>query len=423
MSLIDNHLLIARQKSPHNSIDRNPYLRDRGRIVHSAFFRRLQAKKQILDYYVNDFSRTRLTHSLEVAQISLGITDVLREKYPQKKIFPENFCIEAIALGHDLGHPPNGHAGEIALNNCMKTAQGFEGNAQTFRIISKLGEWEENAGLNLTRATMLGLTKYPIFYSQHKNSAIQPPKCIFDEEKNNFEWVFDPFRKDLSQIETLQNLVGKGKKNQKLLMNLFANIMDVADDIAYGVHDFEDGVTLELISLNNAQNYKNFKEIYQAATHQKKDISWNNFCEKIFSKSENNRKVMISKLVNFFIINCQLQKKEIFSHELLDYSVTLLEPIETLLMAFKKLVGTQIIKKRENQIIDFQLQNIIVKVFDCFKENTNLMPKKYQKKIEQEPQNKARFVCDYLAGMTDKYLVKIYKALFVPETSSIFDRL
>lgn len=427
--MIDKDFLAERRSSPHQDQQRNPFLRDRGRIVHSAFFRRLQTKKQILDYYANDFSRTRLTHSLEVAQISLGICETLKEKYPnQKTIFPANFCIESIALAHDLGHPPNGHAGEIALHNCMKESGGFEGNAQTFRIIGRLGEGEihqENKkplGLNLTRATMLGVLKYPIFYSQYqKNQSLNiPPKCIFDEEKEILHWVLEPFEKDIPKIEQLQIAVGKGEQKREILLNLFSSIMDLADDISYGIHDFEDGVTLGLLSKESIQkDFPDFEQIYKEATSQS-DINWNDFCTNIFCDSEKKRKRMISKIVHFLISNCRLKQKNEFYFPLLDYSVCLPENFSQLLKKFQQIVQKQIIQKRENLIIDFQLQNIIKKVFNCFKENSELLPKKYQKN-ENVP--KDRVLCDYLAGMTDKYLVKIYQALFIPETTSIFDRL
>ena len=113
--------LTERREKPTQDPKRNPYMRDKARILHSAFFRRLQSKKQIHDVDVSDFGRTRLTHTLEVAQIATGIREVLSQKNDAEitKLLPDIFCIEAAALAHDLGHPPNGHGGERALNYLM----------------------------------------------------------------------------------------------------------------------------------------------------------------------------------------------------------------------------------------------------------------------------------------------------------------
>jgi len=125
---------------------RSPFQRDRARILHSAAFRRLQSKTQVMSSSQSDFYRTRLTHSLEAAQIGSGITAQLRSKYPDlcQKLFPhDDTLIEAICLAHDIGHPPFGHGGEVALNFMMRDHGGFEGNGQTFRIVARLEPFSE----------------------------------------------------------------------------------------------------------------------------------------------------------------------------------------------------------------------------------------------------------------------------------------
>ena len=445
--MIDKKNLIERRGNLHQDLEREPYLRDKARILHSAFFRRLQAKKQILDYYINDFSRNRLTHSLEVAQIAVGICEVIKKKFPDKLHFiPDTFCIEAISLAHDLGHPPNGHAGEQALNYCMKDDGGFEGNAQTFRIVSELGEGEKNkegkwVGLNLTRSTMLGVLKYPFFYDKYEKQYppeldnfdnFTPPKSIFKEEIEAISWVFAPMKNDWKKIKEIETKIAKAEtkkvlqESQKIAMNFFASIMDLADDIAYGIHDFEDGITLGLLSRELLENNKDFKNNFEEIiNHFNKKLSWDNFCLNLYGKedefNEKNRKLMISEILNIFISNCQIDKKGYFEEPILDYYIKLPKALRKLLQNFKDIVFGKIIKKRENCIIDFQLQNIIVKVFDCLKKNPKLLPKKYQSLKNEE--TKPRILCDYLAGMTDKHLVKIYKSLFVPDSLTIFDRI
>lgn len=203
--------------------NRDSYSRDRARIIHSAFFRRLQGKTQVLGLGESDFYRTRLTHSIEVAQIASGVVEVLRSDQSLEcfhKYLPDQNLIEAISLAHDIGHPPFGHGGEVALNYVMHNHGGFEGNAQTLRVCVKLGEYSERSGLNLTRRTLLGLIKYPALYSQVLNSSIykkreapvnldsfKPPKCLFDADADSLRFIFEPIdteRKLFQSIETRQ---------------------------------------------------------------------------------------------------------------------------------------------------------------------------------------------------------------------------
>ena len=159
--------------------ERDNFSRDRARVIHSAFFRRLQGKTQVLGLGESDFYRTRLTHSIEVAQVASGIVETLRDDSSLtsfRQFLPSQTLIEAIALAHDIGHPPFGHGGEVALNYVMRNHGGFEGNAQTLRICTKLGEYSDDSGLNLTRRTLLGLLKYPAHYSSVVNSALYTKK-------------------------------------------------------------------------------------------------------------------------------------------------------------------------------------------------------------------------------------------------------
>ena len=140
---------------------------DYARVIHSASFRRLQGKTQILNLGESDFYRTRLPHSLEVAQIASGLVKQLAKSNPEhdaKNSLPDRSCIQAIGCAHDLGHPPFGHGGQIALNYCMRDADkerfgGFEGNGQTLRILSRLKNFSKGAGANLTRRSLLGVLK------------------------------------------------------------------------------------------------------------------------------------------------------------------------------------------------------------------------------------------------------------------------
>ena len=179
---------------------RDPFQRDRARILHSAAFRRLQSKTQVMGRGQSDFYRTRLTHSLEAAQIGSGISSQLRWKYPTlcHALFPDtDSLIEAICLAHDIGHPPFGHGGEVALHYMMRKHGGFEGNGQTFRIVARLEPFSEHHGMNLSRRTLLGLMKYPQIleqlnqprrntdidnFRQLKASEWHPPKGLYSDD-------------------------------------------------------------------------------------------------------------------------------------------------------------------------------------------------------------------------------------------------
>jgi dGTPase len=241
---------------------------DYGRVVHSASFRRLQGKTQILNLGDSDFYRTRLTHSLEVAQIAGGLIKQLRHNeptHPALEHLPDHALIQAIACTHDLGHPPFGHGGEVALNYCMRDNGGFEGNGQTLRILSRLEKFSASHGSNLTRETLLGVLKYPVAYAQVANPALRPamlkgtsgtplldrhasvpPKCYLDGESDVVEWVLAPLG-DSDRERFTSFDMREGKHGRARHKSLACSIMDLADDISFGIHDMEDALALKLV--------------------------------------------------------------------------------------------------------------------------------------------------------------------------------
>lgn len=420
---------------PHQENNRPPFTRDKARILHSAFFRRLQAKKQILDQDVSDFGRTRLTHTLEVAQIATGIVEHLKQKGETN--LPDPFAIEAAALAHDLGHSPNGHGGENALNYLMQEKGGFESNAQSFRIITLLGEYEQENdnryGLNLTRATILGMLKYPATYSKVNHQPIypkskdqpfikfsdfKPPKCIFDSEQKYLDWLLEPFSsKDKIAYLAIEKNNNNHSKTKNL--NFFASIINLADDIAYAVHDLEDAIALNLISTCDWKKEVSSKVEFKSIQSKYKDIE--NIEKDLFYSTK--RKLAISRLINLFVTGIKLEEKNAFNDPILKINVVFAsKELENLLQCLKKFIMDKVILRRENQLIEFKLQNIIVQLFNCFKSDPErFLPKKflnYEKKYGVD-----RIICDYISEMTDRFLSKIYQTLFQPCSGSIFDKL
>ncbi|MDR0842991.1 MAG: dNTP triphosphohydrolase, partial [Acidobacteriota bacterium] len=218
--------------------------RDRDRILHSAAFRRLQGKTQVFGIGQADFYRTRLTHSIETAQIAKAIAHNQCEENPELKrcITPE--LAETVALAHDLGHPPFGHTGERTLDECMKeVSQGagldgkdclrFEGNAQTFHIlVSAEPKSPAYPGLNLTRATLAGVMKYPF------EQGVDTDKFIFASDISVARWA-------LRRGGGLQKMRAGGAAHPK--KSITCQIMDWADDCAYSVHDVEDALQAQFL--------------------------------------------------------------------------------------------------------------------------------------------------------------------------------
>lgn len=180
--------------------ERDQYKRDKARVIHSSSFRRLQAKTQVMGVGEGDFHRTRLTHSIEVAEVGEGLLDTLKRNYHDDRQvhdwLPSRDLLAAACLAHDLGHPPFGHGGEKALHSRMLNAGGFEGNGQTLRIVTRLEKYRLGQGMNPTRRFVLAILKYPVAYSKFDKDRYRhkPPKCYFDSENEIVHWALtEPF--------------------------------------------------------------------------------------------------------------------------------------------------------------------------------------------------------------------------------------
>lgn len=419
--------------------DRNDFQRDKARVMHSAAFRRLQAKTQIMGVGVADFFRTRLTHSLEAAQIATGICSHLSHVQPDlaSEVSLDEHLIETISLAHDIGHPPFGHGGELALQYMMHEHGGFEGNGQTFRILTRIETYSKDAGMNLSRRSLLGAMKYPNFmsvltnstcmpkkserFSQVKAHSWHPPKALFDCDRDIFDWLLDPLSLgDKNNFMTFQQFSNEHAKT--LHKSVDSSIMELADDIAYAIHDLEDAVAMNLVS--QASFEAEITQPILSLTHDWLSHNIVNIQSDLFADAPYVRKNAIGALVNVFISEIRLARKHLFTESLLDYQATLPNAAEHALNLFKSYVFRQVIRKPEMQHIEFKGQNIVMALFDVFNnEPTRLLPTNTNVRWQNANTDteRHRVIADYISGMTDDYASRMYASLFLPKSHSLGD--
>lgn len=424
---------------------------DYSRVIHSASFRRLQGKTQILNLGDSDFYRTRLTHSLEVAQIAGGIALRFAKEYvghPAHPFIPDLSMIQAIGMTHDLGHPPFGHGGEVALNYCMRgAAGGFEGNGQTLRILSRLEKFSKGAGANLMRRTLLGVLKYPVPFSLAKNpdihpalhvgpqtiriinrEASKPPKCYMDSEADIVRRILEPLSEgDRAEFVRFKDVPGKHRK--PLHKSFDCSIMDVADDIGFGVHDLEDSLALGLVTREDFERYVPEEKCASFLTSLKErypDEFTNNvygeFVTKLFGSGDT-RKRSIGRMVFHLISHCRIETREEFEEPLIRYRAVIDPAPGTFLEALKEMVRQVVIFSPGVQHLEFKGQGMVVAVFEAIaSEPKSFLPTTTYEVYKDSPE-KQRVICDHIAGMTDGFLLKTYDRLFSPRMGSVFDRL
>jgi len=425
----------------NNTRDDSQYQRDRARIIHSASFRSLQSKTQVLGLGESDFYRTRLTHSLEVAQVGSGICEWLRDQPSNAEyqdVIPSFSLIEAICLAHDIGHSPFGHGGEVAMNTMMRDHGGFEANGQTLRILARLGEYSADSGLDLTRRTMLGTIKYPATHSatcRYPDQAVAddtqlsahtrhlnidqwaPPKCIYDSEADVLDWLLAPFSAaDHEQFLTLDTPASGHRRTRHKPFD--TSIMELADDIAYGVHDLEDALALGLVdqSVWLEQLSSRIAEMPANEISDRLDASNRD----LFSTSSKDRKHAISRLVGYFIRCIELAQNEEFTDPLLRLQARMEPTAYEILLLIKSFVMQHVIQRPELQMLQYKGQQVVVKLFEIFAANPKrLLP------IPVYAQYEAigyRAIADFISSMTDVSAGKLYHKLLSPTSGSIFDR-
>ena len=432
---------------------RSEYDRDLSRLIHSSAFRRLQSKTQVLGLGESDFYRTRLTHSMEGAQIGAGILSQLNKLYESGKtaeseFLPEQSLIQAICLAHDIGHPPFGHGGEVALNYCMRAHGGFEGNGQTLRILTRLDKYTESNGLDPTRRLILGVLKYPVSYSEAVNESIygqskvdsrewlfkssqyKPPKCYFDSETDIVGFALSPFDgKDTALLKSLSETKGSGKHKKTEYKALDTTIMDLADEVSYSLHDLEDAISLRMIDRNMWMDHFSDKaHLFEDCHRSSFDLTVDVVADKLFGKSYL-RKECIGTLVHLMITSVTLQvQHQNFKCGVLRYKVALPKEVNALRKEIFKLVEDKVIRHENVQLLEFKGQKLIVELFNVLANDPErFLPSQtrstYIKESEKGDDQKMRVISDYVSGMTDDYATRLYEKIFVPRKGSIFDRL
>ena len=346
---------------------RSPFQRDRDRIIHSASFRRLKHKTQVFVNTEGDHYRTRITHSIEVAQIARSIAKYLNVN---------DDLAETLSLAHDLGHTPFGHAGEIALNECMSKYGGFDHNLQTLRIVMFLEhKYLKFKGLNLSIETLDGLIKHNGPY--HEISKLN--KII---GKKNF----------------------KGKLNFNKNTSIEAQISAISDDIAYNNHDIQDGIKANLFKLEDLIEINFFKEIYKSYKSNIKKKEKNIIIYQIIRDSIN---LMVEDVINNTLLNIKDNKIKKYSDiinnkkQIVSFSNKFksIEQEIKLFLRLKMYNNRSVLNKNNNG------KKIITKLF---LEISN-KPKKYINNYQNKDQ--FRSISDYISGMTDRYAIQLHKSL------------
>jgi dGTPase len=348
---------------------RNDFQRDRDRIIHSTAFRRLKHKTQVFVNTSGDHFRTRITHSLEVSQIARTLS----------KFFNLNEDLaETLSLAHDLGHTPFGHAGEEALNYCMKNYGGFDHNIQTLRIITILeNRYYKFKGLNLSIETLDGLIKH--------NGPV----------------------KDLSKFnKILGNNFFKNKINFYLNSSLEAQIASISDDIAYNSHDLEDGLKSNLFDLNQLKNIPVLNKIISKHIRKLKKYSIDLIIRQIIREIIN---VMVSDVIETTKKNIRVHKiknlNDIYKakNQLVNFSKKM-QIFDKKIKNFLK--QKMYFHKKVNSKTNYG-RKVIKILFSQIKKN----PKKYINIKKYNNSNIERIICDYIAGMTDRYAINLYNKI------------
>lgn len=391
------------------TLRRGEFARDRARVLHSAAFRKLSSKTQVLSPSSKAFARTRLTHSLEVAQVGRELATALG-------VDPD--LVDMACLAHDLGHPPFGHNGESALNLWAADIGGFEGNAQTFRILTRLEtKIFDNAGvsrgLNLTRASLDAATKYPWELSEASTYGNQVKFGVYEDDKEVFSWMRDGAPAGVKCVE--------------------AQIMDFADDVAYSIHDFEDAVVEGLLDPRVVNSLESKEQLLEEVSKWAGGMHSAAELEEAFSTLRKNEywildfdssakslaklKNLTSDLIGSFVsrtIEAVTQSSE--QNTIARYSASIIVPMQVRaeIAALKGLVASQVMTLGERQpFYDNQRQLLVELADELLSRGESALDPLSQEAYRSASSSAARkrVVVDAVASLTDPAAVALHQQL------------
>jgi dGTPase len=404
---------------PRKTDYRNTFQIDRDRIIHAHAFRKLQSKTQVFLSGEHDFYRTRLTHSMEVAQIGRSICAYLRARgAPLRADFwIDADLVEAACLAHDLGHPPFGHSGERTLQELMRPWGGFEGNAQTLHLLTETLYQDGGGvrGMQPTRALLDGVLKYKLLFGEFQ----APPRnhFLYDSQAGVRDFVF-------GGEEMPQQLVRGEKLNA--LKSVECQIMDWADDAAYSLNDIVDGVKAGFLTIERMQAWAVGVGI---------DRGEEKWLAGLFEAiRRDNIELIFSRKIGGFIRACRLRRRDNFMADRTHryrFELAVAPAAEREAAFWKRLANDIIFESPELQQMEHKARSVLWDLWRSCWHNyverpariVRILPPRVGRLIDDEPteQGKARQICDWLAGLTDGMIVRIYRRLFDPEFGSIRD--
>lgn len=344
------------------SASRTAFQRDRDRIIHTTAFRRLELKTQVFVFYEGDHYRTRLTHTLEVAQLGRSIA---------RSLGGNEDLTEAICLAHDLGHPPFGHAGEYALNTLMKEHGGFNHNTQSYRIVTVLENRYPNfMGLNLTYETREGMIKHETEYDKSDAAEFEPAKRA----------------------------------------SLEAQISNLADEIAYNAHDLEDGLRAGLFSPFDLKDLVIWQLLEEA-------IRWHNH-----QFTELDRRAIIRELIGMMVTDVVKRTAENLAANKVDTPESLqMLPVNVVeysaefgrnIRELKDFLYQHMYRHYRLMRMQTKAEHFISEVFEAYMKEPKMLPTQTQERLKDTP--RPQVITDYIAGMTDRYALDEWEKLFDP---------
>lgn len=351
----------GRRHADQPPLHRSEFQRDRDRIVHSTAFRRLEYKTQVFVNHEGDLFRTRLTHTLEVAQIARGIARALQLNED---------LVEAISLAHDLGHTPFGHAGQDALNACMRGQGGFEHNLQSLRIVDLLEErYAGFDGLNLCFETREGIIKH----------------C---------------------SAENARQLGELGERFiNRTQASLEAQICNFADEIAYNNHDVDDGLRSGLISLEQLEEVTLFARHSAAVRSAYPGLGGRRLVHETIRRMIN---VLVCDLIETTALNiARQQPNDLAEARLGEPLVAFSEELRDAQREMKRFLHKNLYQHFQVLRMTRKAGRIVSDLFSAFVSDPRMLPSQYQ-----APDDQPRRIADYIAGMTDRYAIKEYRRMF-----------